>query len=46
MGKVERDATSLGATAPTMSPDLIIQVEEGTAAQEISYQEAITDTPF
>ena len=43
MGKVERDATSLGATAPTMSSDLIVQVEEGTPAQEISYQEAIRE---
>ena len=43
MGKVERDATSLGATAPVMSPDLIVQVEEGTPTQEISYQEAIRE---
>jgi pyruvate dehydrogenase E1 component beta subunit len=43
MGKVERDATSLGATAPTMSPDLIVQVPEGIAAREISYQEAIRE---
>ncbi len=43
MGKVERDATSLGVTAPTMSPDLIVQVAEGTPAQEISYQEAIRE---
>ena len=57
MGKVKRDATSLGATAPVMSPELIVQIEEGTPAQEISYQEAFLerqresvgdrkDTPF
>jgi len=39
----ERDATSLGATAPTMSPDLIRQVPEGVPAKLLSYQEAIRE---
>ncbi len=43
MATVERDATSLGATRPTMSPDLIVQVPAGVPAQEISYQEAIRE---
>jgi pyruvate dehydrogenase E1 component beta subunit len=43
MGKVDRDATSLGVTAPTMSTDLIVQVAEGTPAHEMSYQEAIRE---
>ncbi len=37
------DATSLGATAPTMSPDLIRQVADDVPSQEISYQEAIRE---
>lgn len=43
MGKTEKDATSLGTMKPTMSPDLIIQVEEGAPAKELSYQEAIRE---
>jgi pyruvate/2-oxoglutarate/acetoin dehydrogenase E1 component len=39
----ERDATSLGATAPTMSPDLIRQVPDGVPAKLLSYQEAIRE---
>lgn len=39
----DKDAVSLGATAPTMSPDLIVQVEPGEAATEMSYQEAIRE---
>ena len=38
-----RDATSLGASAPVMSPGLIRQVPEGTPARELSYQEAIRE---
>lgn len=37
------DATSLGATAPTMSPDLFKQVGDDVPSQEISYQEAIRE---
>jgi pyruvate/2-oxoglutarate/acetoin dehydrogenase E1 component len=40
---IEIDATSLGVTAPTMSPELIRQVPEGVPAKEISYQEAIRE---
>ena len=39
----ERDTVSLGADAPVMSPDLMVQVPEGTPATEISYQEAIRE---
>ncbi len=38
-----RDATSLGANLPVMSPDLIRQVPDGTDAREMSYQEAIRE---
>lgn len=38
-----RDATSLGASAPVMSPDLIRQVPDGVEARELSYQEAIRE---
>ena len=38
-----RDAVSLGAAIPTMSPDLIRQVPEGTPATLLSYQEAIRE---
>ena len=38
-----RDATSLGATTPVMSPELIRQVAEGIPAVEMSYQEAIRE---
>lgn len=40
---VERDATSLGAVAPVLPSDLILQVPEGTPAKEMSYQEAIRE---
>jgi pyruvate dehydrogenase E1 component beta subunit len=43
MTTIQKDATSLGATAPTMSPDLIKQVRLGAAATEMSYQEAIRE---
>jgi pyruvate/2-oxoglutarate/acetoin dehydrogenase E1 component len=43
MATKERDATSLGATRPTMSPDLITQVLPGTPVTELSYQEAIRE---
>ena len=43
MATAERDATSLGATASTMPPDLIVQVPEGVPAKEMSYQEAIRE---
>jgi len=43
MGTAERDATSLGATSPTMSSDLIVQVAQGVPAIEMSYQEAIRE---
>lgn len=39
----ERDATSLGATAPVMSPDLIRQVPDDVPALEMTYQEAIRE---
>jgi acetoin:2,6-dichlorophenolindophenol oxidoreductase subunit beta len=38
-----RDATSLGAATPIMSPALIRQVPDGVAASEHSYQEAIRE---
>ena len=40
---IERDAVSLGAARPTMSPDLIVQVPPGVPAREMSYQEAIRE---
>ncbi len=43
MTTIERDSTSLGATAPTMSPALMQQVGEGVPAEELSYQEAIRE---
>lgn len=39
----EIDATSLGATAPTMSPALFKQVPDDVPSTEISYQEAIRE---
>ena len=39
----ERDSVSLGASRPTMSPELIVQVPPGLPAKEISYQEAIRE---
>ena len=39
----QRDATSLGAVAPTISSDLIVQVSKGVPAKETSYQEAIRE---
>ena len=38
-----RDATSLGAARPVMSPELIAQVPAGVPAKEISFQEAIRE---
>jgi pyruvate/2-oxoglutarate/acetoin dehydrogenase E1 component len=38
-----RDAVSLGAKAPVMPPDLIVQVSPGVAAKELSMQEAIRE---
>ncbi len=38
-----RDATSLGAAVPVMSPDLLRQVPAGVPAHELSYQEAIRE---
>jgi len=43
MAAVERDAVSLGAAKPVISPDLIVQVPEGVPARETSYQEAIRE---
>ena len=43
MATVERDATSLGTTTPTMSSDLIVQVAADVPANEMSYQEAIRE---
>ena len=43
MATTERDATSLGALAPAMPADLIVQVPEGMPARELSYQEAIRE---
>ena len=43
MAIISRDATSLGATTPVMSPDLIRQVPQGVPAKELSYQEAIRE---
>ena len=40
---VERDATSLGLVGPVLPSDLIVQVPEGTPAQEMSYQEAVRE---
>lgn len=39
----ERDAVSLGAAKPTLSPDLIVQAKAGAPANELSYQEAIRE---
>lgn len=38
-----RDSVSLGAKAPIMSPDLILQVPPGQPAKELSMQEAIRE---
>lgn len=43
MGKVERDATSLGAVKSDIPADLIVQVKEGEPAKEMTYQEAIRE---
>lgn len=40
---VQRDATSLGATAPVLPADLIVQVPNGIPAKEVSFQEAIRE---
>jgi pyruvate/2-oxoglutarate/acetoin dehydrogenase E1 component len=39
----QRDAVSLGAKAPAMPPDLIVQTAPGEPAQELSMQEAIRE---
>ncbi len=39
----ERDAVSLGATKPTLSPDLIVQTAPGEPTRDLSYQEAIRE---
>jgi len=38
-----RDAVTLGATVPTMSPDLLLQVPDDVPATMLSYQEAIRE---
>ncbi len=38
-----RDAVSLGAAVPAMSPNLMRQVPDGVRAIEMSYQEAIRE---
>lgn len=43
MSKANTDAVSLGATAVSVPSDLIVQVQEGTQAAELSYQEAIRE---
>ena len=43
MTLTEKDATSLGSTRSAMSHDLIVQVPDGIAAKEMSYQEAIRE---
>jgi len=43
MTATSRDATSLGAAVPVMSPDLIRQVPDDIPARELSYQEAIRE---
>jgi pyruvate/2-oxoglutarate/acetoin dehydrogenase E1 component len=43
MTTIEKDATSLGATSPVMSPELIRQVGDDEPSHEISYQEAIRE---
>ena len=43
MGKVEKDATSLGVVSVDVPPDLIKQVKDGVLAVELSYQEAIRE---
>ncbi len=43
MTTAAKDSVSLGATAPTMSPDLIVQVPPGVPTRELTYQEAIRE---
>lgn len=43
MSTAARDAVSLGALAPTMPSDLIVQSPAGVPAKELSYQEAIRE---
>ena len=43
MAELKRDAVSLGAAAPTMPIDLIVQVSNDASARETSYQAAIRD---
>src|SRR3990170_7338321 len=39
----EKDSVSLGTSKAALPPDLIVQVEPGTSARELSYQEAIRE---
>ncbi len=39
----EKDSVSLGAVKSALPPDLVVQVEPGTPAKELSYQEAIRE---
>jgi pyruvate/2-oxoglutarate/acetoin dehydrogenase E1 component len=43
MANAAKDSVSLGAAAPTMSPDLLLQVPPGVPAKELTYQEAIRE---
>jgi len=43
MSEQNRDSVTLAAARPTMSPDLIVQVQDGVPSKEISYQEAIRE---
>ncbi len=43
MGTAQQDAVSLGSNKPTMSADLIVQIQAGVPAKEMSYQEAIRE---
>jgi pyruvate/2-oxoglutarate/acetoin dehydrogenase E1 component len=43
MSTSTRDAVSLGASTPVMPSDLIVQVQPGTPAREVSMQEAIRE---
>lgn len=43
MSVQNRDSVTLAAARPTMSPDLIVQVQDGVPSKEISYQEAIRE---
>ena len=43
MATAQRDAVSLGSSKPAMSAELIVQVQAGLPAKEMSYQEAIRE---